>query len=333
VTATAVNLATSSKLDLGSHALLTSTSPGTIKSHLAQAYTVNQDWSGGAGITSALAAGNPDKYSLAYASGSDGSAQDAGIDVAPGRVLVKPVLAGDANMDGGVDFFDISQVLGYKYNTGQQASYTDGDLDYSGKVDFFDLAVILSGNYNTGETFSAAAAHATPSLTGAIHHAFSTGVVAAATSIGAPGDGKPDFEYNPLTGDLKFRTDGGTFTTTGGTASFVSSLTISSASGILVGGGASAAFAGGTGATLTSTLLSSALTNGPGFSDGFDIGIVLAPGLDAATLTADLTVKYQSLNGGSLKTADITVPEPAGLTVLGIVAAVGVRLRRRKRRS
>jgi hypothetical protein len=160
VTATAVNLATSSKLDLGSHALLTSTSPGTIKSHLARAYTVNQDWSGGAGITSALAAGNPDKYSLAYASGSDGSAQDAGIDVAPGRVLVKPVLAGDANMDGTVDFFDISQLLGYKYNTGQAASYTDGDLNYDGVADFFDLTVILSGNYNTGQQFDPAVAMA-----------------------------------------------------------------------------------------------------------------------------------------------------------------------------
>jgi hypothetical protein len=50
-------------------------------------------------------------------------------------------------------------------------------------------------------------------------------------------------------------------------------------------------------------LLASALTNSPGFTDGFDIGLVLAPGLDAATLTADLMVKYQSLNGGSLKTA------------------------------
>jgi hypothetical protein len=332
VTATAVNLSTTSKLDLASHALLTSSSPATIKSHLARAYTANQDWSGSAGITSSLAAANPDKYSLAYASGSDGSAQDAGINVAPGRVLVKPVLAGDANMDGTVDFFDISQVLGYKYNTGQQASYTDGDLNYDGVVNFFDLAVILSGNYNTGETFNAAAAHATPSLTGALHHASTTGVaIASSTTIGAPGDGKPDFEYNPITGDLRFRSDGGTFTTTGGSASFVSSLTISSASGILLGGGASAAFAGGTGATLTSTLLSSALTNSPGFSDGFDIGIVLAPGLNAATLTADLTVKYQSLNGGSLKTADITVPEPAAAAVLGVGA--GLLLRRRKRRS
>src|SRR5215472_18895376 len=97
------------------------------------------------------------------------------------------------------------------------------------------------------------------------------------------------------------------------------------------GGSASAAFAGGTGATLTSTLLSSALTNSPGFSDGFDIGIVLAPGLDAATLTADLTVKYQSLNGGSLKTADITfVPEPTGTVLLTLSA--GLLAARRQRR-
>jgi hypothetical protein len=106
---------------------------------------------------------------------------------------------------------------------------------------------------------------------------------------------------------------------------YVSSLTITSAAGILVPGGASGAFAGGTGATLTSTLLSSALTNSPGFTDGFDIGIVLAPGLDPATLTADLTVKYQSLNGGSLETADITVPEPAALAMLalGVAALTG----------
>jgi hypothetical protein len=241
------------------------------------------------------------------------------------------VLTGDANLDGKVDFFDIAQILGYRYNAGgSNAPYTDGDVNYDGVVDFFDIVTVLSANYNTGQKFGPAGASATPTLSGASSHvASTTAVIAAATTIGAPGDGKPDFEYNPLTGDLKFRTDGGTFTTTGGSASFVSSLTISSASGILLGGGASAAFAGGTGATLTSTLLSSALTNSPGFSDGFDIGIVLAPGLDGATLAADLTVKYQSLNGGSLKTADVTVPEPAGMALVSVVAA-GLLARRRR---
>jgi T5SS/PEP-CTERM-associated repeat protein len=151
-TITALTLSGSGKLDLANHALLTSTSPATIKAYLSSAYTANQDWSG-PGLTSSIAAANPTKYSLAYASGSDQSAKDAGIAVAPGQTLVQAVLTGDANMDGTVNFFDITQILGYKYNTGQPASYTDGDLNYDGVVDFFDLSVLLSANYNTGQTY------------------------------------------------------------------------------------------------------------------------------------------------------------------------------------
>jgi hypothetical protein len=327
-------------LDLGNHELLTSIAPTTIKGYLAKAYDPagNADW-GQPGLTSSLARGNPTKFSVAYAFGGDPSAQDAGVTTHGGaplgaQTLVRPVLTGDANMDGTVNFFDISQILGYKYNTGQAASYTDGDLDYNGKVDFFDISLLLSANYNTGQTFGPASAAAAPSLSGSHHTASTTSAVAASTTPGVPGDGKPDFEYNPLTGDLRFRTDGGTFTTTGGSASFVSSLTISSASGALIGSGASAAFAGGTGATLTSTLLSSALTNSPGFTDGFDIGLVLPPGLGVAELTADLTLKYQSLNGGSLKVADVVgVPEPAGLTLLAMGATALTVRRRCRRRS
>jgi hypothetical protein len=331
LTNTAVNLQINGTgvLDLSNHELLTNTSPATIKSYLTSAYDPNgnADWSQ-PGLTSSVAKSNPTSYSVGYANGSDPSAQDAGITTKSGtplgeiQTIIRPVLTGDANMDGVVDFFDITQILGYKYNTGQQASYTDGDLDYSGKVDFFDIVLLLSANYNSGQTYLGAHS-ASPTLTGAI---------ASATTIGTTADGKPDFEYDPATGHLRFRTDGGTFTTTGGSASFVSSLTISSVGGILLPGGASNAFATGTGATLTSTLLSSALTNSPGFTDGFDIGIVLAPGLDAATLTADLTVKYQSLNGGSLKTADVTfVPEPADLALLGL-GAVGLMLGKQRRR-
>jgi hypothetical protein len=327
------------KLDVGNNDLLTTTAPGQVKAYLTSAYN-GGPWNGATGITSSIATGNPVKFSVGYANLADQSAQDAGVTlingkpIPAGQTLIRPVLVGDANMDGRVDFFDITQLLGYKYNTGQAASYTDGDLNYDGVVDFFDITVVLSANYNTGVTFSSAPARAAPSLTRGTATAAPQGATPASTTIGAPGDGKPDFEYNPITGDLRFRTDGGTFTTTGGSASFVSSLTISSASGILLGGGASAAFAGGTGATLTSTLLSSALTNSPGFSDGFDIGLVLSPGLSAAALTADLTVKYQSLNGGSLKTADITVPEPAGVGLIAIgVAGLLRRSARRRRRQ
>jgi hypothetical protein len=140
--------------DVNHDQLLTSTSPSAIKAYLASDYTPDQDWSG-TGLASSLAITNPTKYSVAYASGSDASAQDAGVPVAPGQVLVKAVLTGDANMDGTVDFFDIVQVLGYRYNAGgNNASYTDGDLDYSGSVDFFDIVTILSANYNSGEVLA-----------------------------------------------------------------------------------------------------------------------------------------------------------------------------------
>jgi hypothetical protein len=336
-------------LDLSNHELLANTAPATIKSYLAKAYdpTGNQDWSQ-PGLTSSVAKANPTSFSVAYAFGGDTSAQDAGITTRGGaplgasQTIVRPVLTGDADMNGKVDFFDIAQILGYRYNAGGSgASYTDGDLDYSGKVDFFDIVLLLSANYNSGQTYlgapsapAAAAPASAPSLTGS-HHAAApaSAAIASATTIGTTGDGKPDFEYDPATGHLRFRADGGTFTTTGGSASFVSSLTISSTTGIFQPGGASAAFGGGVGATLTSTLLSSALTQSPGFTDGFDIGIVLAPGLDAATLTADLTVKYQSLNGGSLKTADVTlVPEPGSLGLLALGSAASLFLGHPRRR-
>jgi hypothetical protein len=62
--------------------------------------------------------------------------------------------------------------------------------------------------------------------------------------------------------------------------------------------------------------------------------VVLAPGLDAAELTADLSVKYQSPNGGQLKTGDITfVPEPSAVSIAGFSAVTLLARRRRRRRQ
>jgi hypothetical protein len=165
--AAALSVAPGGLLDIGGADLLTATPAAAIRGYLQSAYGADGDWSGPAGISSAIAAANPVKYTIGWADGNDPSAQDAGIIVAgnslsPGQVLVRPTLTGDANLDGQVDFFDITQVLGYKYNTGQAASYTDGDLDYSGKTDFFDLATLLSANYNSGESFTPAQAAAAP---------------------------------------------------------------------------------------------------------------------------------------------------------------------------
>ena len=82
-----------------------------------------------------------------------GRSRRAGIAVRPGQVLVTPTLTGDINLDGKVGFFDIVQLLGYKYNTKQAASYTDGDVNYDGVVNFFDIVRLLSANYNTGQRY------------------------------------------------------------------------------------------------------------------------------------------------------------------------------------
>jgi hypothetical protein len=170
ITATSISISGPGSVDLGSAELLLSAGdPATFKGYLAQAYDAsgNQDWSK-AGLTSSFARGNPVTYSVGYAYGGDQSAEDAGVSTHGGAPLtasqldVRAVLTGDSNMDGRVDFFDIVQVLGYKYNTGQAASFTDGDLDYNGNVNFFDIVTLLSANYNTGQTFGPAPAAAAP---------------------------------------------------------------------------------------------------------------------------------------------------------------------------
>jgi autotransporter-associated beta strand protein len=155
-----LSLSPNANLDLNNHELLTNTAAATIKSYLAQAYDPNgnADW-GQRGLTSSVATANPTSFSVGYAFGGDQSAQDAAIMTKGGtplganQTIARTVLTGDANMDGRVDFFDITQILGYKYNTGQPASYTDGDLDYNGHVDFFDIVLLLSANYNSGQTY------------------------------------------------------------------------------------------------------------------------------------------------------------------------------------
>jgi autotransporter-associated beta strand protein len=163
--AATLSLTGSGTVDLNNRELLTNTDPATIKAYLAHAYNAsgNADWSQ-SGLTSSLAKANPTTYTVAYAYGGDQSAQDAAVTTASGaplaatQTIVRATLTGDANLDGTVDFFDITQLLGYKYNTGQPASYTDGDLNYDGVVDFFDLVTVLSSNYNTGLTFTGSGA-------------------------------------------------------------------------------------------------------------------------------------------------------------------------------
>src|SRR5262249_20096349 len=134
LTTASLTIAGSGTLDISDNDVSTRTAASAIKQYLQSGYDAfgNADWSGH-GITSSLAVANPIKYTIGYADPGDPSAQDAGVILPPsGSVQVHPTLTGDANLDDRVDFFDIAQLLGYKYNTHQPASYTDGDLNYDG---------------------------------------------------------------------------------------------------------------------------------------------------------------------------------------------------------
>src|SRR5207302_6120886 len=136
----------------------------------------------------------PVKFSVGYANGSDQSSIDAGVatkggtPLDPTQTIARAVLTGDANMDGKVNFFDISQVLGYRYNGGgTTATYTQGDLNYDGKVNFFDLSLVLSANYNSGQVYKGAPSAAAAASTGL---PTLVGSSSAATVMGSVGDGK-----------------------------------------------------------------------------------------------------------------------------------------------
>jgi fibronectin-binding autotransporter adhesin len=113
----------------------------------------NGDW-GGNGITSSAAAADRGK-AVGYALGNevklDADGKYLGQTVDASSVIVRYTLAGDATLDGAVDFNDLVK-LAQNYNTTVSTStdswWTHGDFTYDGITDFNDL-VKLAQNYNT----------------------------------------------------------------------------------------------------------------------------------------------------------------------------------------
>ncbi len=96
-------------------------------------------WDGMAGITSAVAAADSMR-SIGYAVAADGSA----------RVAVTS--AGDANLDGMVDVFDLVAIAGAgRFGTARAADWSQGDMNYDGTTNVFDLvAIATSGGFGAG---------------------------------------------------------------------------------------------------------------------------------------------------------------------------------------
>jgi autotransporter-associated beta strand protein len=152
----------SGRLDVGSNGLVLDHSPGNDAADLLYARSlVTQGYNGGHwrgnGITSGSAGGDstkavgyaPAEAALPFANGA-GTDTFLGTVVDRSSILLRYTLAGDANLDGMVDFQDLVR-LAQSYNMDASSSadgpWAHGDSTYDGKVDFADL-VRLAQNYN-----------------------------------------------------------------------------------------------------------------------------------------------------------------------------------------
>jgi autotransporter-associated beta strand protein len=130
----------------------------SVRGQVIAGFGVNKDWLGN-GITSANAAADKSAKAIGYALASEvlpfanGATTDTflGTTVDKSTAVARYTLAGDATLDGTVDFNDLVK-LAQNYNTSvkdvTESWWNKGDFTYDGITDFNDL-VKLAQNYNT----------------------------------------------------------------------------------------------------------------------------------------------------------------------------------------
>lgn len=138
-----LTIAAGSTLDLNNNPLIINFVPGSdpaakLRGYLQTGY--NADTWTGPGIVSSNAAANPGLYAVGYADGNT----DVGTPAATNQIYIQNALAGDANLDGIVNFPDLLIVAQNYGKTGQD--WAHGDFNYDGIVNFSDLLVVAQ-NY------------------------------------------------------------------------------------------------------------------------------------------------------------------------------------------
>jgi hypothetical protein len=156
----AVSAATSGRIDLTDNAMIvdyTTTSPAAaIRQLLTNGRNTNGNWQGVNGIGSSLAS-NSNGRAVGYAEASDLYASPGlfyGQDFDLTSILITFTLAGDATLDGAVNFADLTR-LAQNYGATSGAVWSQGDFNYDGQVGFADLTLIAQ-NYG-GSLLEAAA--------------------------------------------------------------------------------------------------------------------------------------------------------------------------------
>jgi len=158
-TATPLVISANGRVDLRNNAMVVDYSPGSaapamqsVRSLIVAGY--NGGAFNGTGIASTTVAATAGR-AIGYAQASEVLGAAGGTflgQAADGdSILVRQTLAGDATLDGTVDFNDLVH-LAQNYNTTVSATtdswWFNGDFTYDGMVDFNDL-VKLAQNYNT----------------------------------------------------------------------------------------------------------------------------------------------------------------------------------------
>jgi hypothetical protein len=341
-------------MDLGNKGLQVNnvaTPEATVRQYLINGYNADPssgigDWNGKGGFTSADAIAshngpNPNfRVSVGYVNGAYANDPLIGGSI-PGqplptnRILVRPALYGDFNLDGKVDDTDLAIFSGLgQYNKPtDKFGWLGGDLNHDGKVDDTDLLIFSgAGNYNSPAYAPSPAGSASanpsagPTLTGHVDAASGDIVLSAATSQGTIGDGILDFIYDPGTGDMKVFYDGDSRITA---ANPLQVIRFKSAGGHFIPANFNGS--GFSNTTTDNSTLNGTILGGGSLPDGYDLGHILPTGLLMPDLISDLTLQWNVSGGGlSLKNGDI-VPEPGALGLVGLSLA-GRLLRRRRRR-
>jgi hypothetical protein len=163
-TAAPLTIADGGTIDVGTRGLVVDTSGGNdtaafqmVRASVIRAYDAGR-WDG-TGITSSSAVAENAKYAVGFALARDllGSSGGSfmGQTADASSVVVRGTLAGDANLDGAVNFGDLVKLAQGYGSTDGSKSWVGGDFNYDGKVDFADL-VKMAQNYG-GSTPAGAA--------------------------------------------------------------------------------------------------------------------------------------------------------------------------------